>query len=297
MKFHRLLFAALLLIPMAATAQCNGDTALCNRRFDEVCFLYTHNSYNVRGEHRLPNQNLPIAGQLELGVRGLMLDVYAHGDKLMLYHGKRILGHRPLQEDLTAVQAFLATHPDAIMSIIFESYISPDQMATALTQAGLMPYLHTQAPSAPWPTLGQMIAKGGRLVIFSEKDKGNPYPWLHHIWDYATENHYSNHSRTDFSMRYNRGDSTNGLYLLNNFITHQKFGTGLPDSAVVANDPNFILQRANELTQKKQRFVNFVAVDFVDIGNAKAAVDALNHNPSNSHNQPTQQSPTDRKPK
>ncbi len=273
-----LLSAALLQLLSAPTAlaQCNGDTNLCGRRFDQVCFLYTHNSYNVRGAHKLPNQNLSVAQQLALGVRGLMLDVYAHHEKVMLYHGKRILGHRPLLEDLKAIKDFLDAHPTEVMSIIFESYISPTQMASALAQAGLLPHLHMQARGVPWPTLGEMVVSGQRLVIFSEKDQSNPYPWLHHIWDFATENHYSNHGRADFSMRYNRGDSTNGLYLMNNFITHRKFGTGLQDSAIVANDKDFILMRCAELARMQGRIPNFIAVDFVEIGAAKAAVDQVN---------------------
>jgi hypothetical protein len=257
-------------------AQCNGDTSLCDRRFDQVCFLYTHNSYNLRGRHKLPNQNLSIAQQLDLGVRGLMLDVYVHHEKVMLYHGKRVLGHRPLQEDLKAIKDFLDAHPTEVMSIIFESHISAAQMASELTRAGLLPRMHVQAHDAPWPTLGAMVASGQRLVIFSEKDQGNPFPWLHHIWDFATENHYANHSRTDFSTRYNRGDSTNTLYLMNNFITHSRFGTGLQDSAIVANDQELIRTRCTRLAREHDRIPNFIAVDFVEIGAAKAAVDWVN---------------------
>jgi hypothetical protein len=245
-------------------------------RFDQVAFLYTHNAYNVRGAHRLPNQNLSVARQLDLGVRGLMLDVHLRHGEVVLYHGKSILGHHPLQADLIAIKAFLDTHPLEVMSIIFESYIDAAQLATALRRAGLLPYLHAQTLDAPWPQLGEMYASGKRLVIFSEKDQGNPYPWLHHIWDFATENHYTNHSRADFSTQFNRGDTTNVLYLLNNFITHRKFGVGMQDSAIVANDKDFILARCQQLLEKHDRFANFVAVDFVDIGEAKAAVDALN---------------------
>lgn len=272
-----MLLPLLWMLPCGAShAQCNGDTSLCNRRFDEVCYLYTHNSYNVRGDHRLPNQNLSVTDQLALGVRGMMLDVYQHGDRVMVYHAHRLLGHRPLQEDLLAIKAFLDAHPREVFSIIFESHVAADALAQALADAGLLPYLHAQPQAAPWPTLGEMVAAGRRLVVFSEKDQGNPYPWLHHAWDYLTENHYANHALADFSTTYNRGDTTQRLYLLNHFITHRKLGYGLRDSAAVANDAGVILDRALRLQAVQGRFPNFVAVDFVESGTPKAAVDLLN---------------------
>lgn len=257
-------------------AQALPDSLLLDRRFDQVSFLYTHNSYNVRGHHRLPNQNLTVRQQLDMGVRGLMLDVYVHHDEVMVYHGNRILGHRPLQDDLTAIKEFLETHPTAVLSIIFESHVPADVLADALTHAGLLPYLDVHAGAQPWATLRQMVAAQQRLVIFSEKDHGNPFPWLHHVWDFATENRYSNHSRKDFDTRFNRGDSTQSLFLLNHFITHRKFGVGMRDSALVANQSCNVLAHALNVWSEKGHFPNFVAVDFVDVGDAKAAVDALN---------------------
>lgn len=269
-------FALLLALHSLLAAQCNGDTALCGRRFDQVCFLYTHNAYNVRGKHCKPNQNLNVDAQLNLGVRGMMLDVYWRRGRARVYHKSRLLGARPLQEDLAMIKAFLDQHPREVVGIIVESYVTPAQLDAELRQAGLHAYLHAQAPSTPWPTLGDMVAQGNRLVVFSEKDKGNPYPWLHHLWDYATENRWANHSVEDFDVEYHRGDSTNGVYLLNHFVTHRTWGYGLPRMATLANQPQAILDHALEAWRTTGHFPNFVAVDFVETGAAKQAVDRLN---------------------
>ncbi len=181
-----------------------------------------------------------------------------------------------MQADLAAIRSFLETHPNEVLSIIFESNITPEQMHSEVEKAGLLPHLHTQNAVQDWPTLQEMITAGHRLVIFSEKDRGNPYPWLHPVWDFATENRYSNHSRAEFDTRYNRGDSTNRLYLLNHFITHRKFGVGLKDSAIVANARGNVVEHALEVWCQTGHFPNFVAVDFVESGDAKSAVDALN---------------------
>lgn len=266
--------ALIILCQLQALAQgaADGDS----RRFDQVSFLYTHNSYNCRKGHSLPNQNLTVAQQLELGVRGFMLDVYWRRDRAVLFHGSPILGKHPLNDDLTAIHDFLAAHPREVLSIIFESYVTDDQLRGALDQAGLLPYLHAQPKDAAWPTLADMAAAGHQLVVFSEANRGSAYPWLHHVWDYATENRWSNHSRADFEWHYNRGDSTRQLFLLNHFITHRKLGYGLPDSARLANTQGNILHHAMTAWSLTGHFPNFIAVDFVDLGNAAAAVRELN---------------------
>ncbi|MFN8396389.1 MAG: hypothetical protein U0176_17320 [Bacteroidia bacterium] len=256
--------------------QMLGAQDLSTRRFDQVAFLSTHNSYNVRKLHRLPNQNLTVAEQLELGVRGFMLDVYWKREKAVVYHGSPMLKKRPLQEDLSAMHDFLAAHPEEVVSIIFESYLTDDQLHDALQAAGLLPYLHVQPKDSIWPTLKEMTAADHQLVVFSEGNRGSAYPWLHHVWDYSTENRWSNHARRDFDWKYNRGDSTRQLYLLNHFITHRKFGYGLKDSALVANSKGNILTHAIPAWSHTGHFPNFVALDFVDLGQGADAVAELN---------------------
>lgn len=259
-----------------AKAQSIDRATLCSRRFDQVAFLSTHNSYNVRKQHRLPNQNLSISQQLEMGVRGLMLDVYWKRDHAVLYHGSPMLKKRPLQEDLVAIRDFLAAHPQEVLSIIFESYLTDNQLHDEIEQADLLPYLHVQPKDSLWHTLNQMTAAGHQLVIFSESNRGSVYPWLHHIWDYSTENRWSNHARRNFDWKYNRGDSTRQLYLLNHFITHRKFGYGLKDSALVANSKGNILAHAIPAWSHTGHFPNFVALDFVDLGQGADAIAELN---------------------
>ncbi|HAB10683.1 MAG TPA: hypothetical protein DCE47_03210, partial [Planctomycetaceae bacterium] len=58
------------------------DTALLDRRFDEVTVLMTHNAMSNRAEGWLfPNQNHGLTRQLKDGVRGLMLDVHLVGGR------------------------------------------------------------------------------------------------------------------------------------------------------------------------------------------------------------------------
>jgi hypothetical protein len=268
-----LLFTAL---SLQMDAQCNGDRNLCNLRYDQVCFLTTHNAYNFKGDFHYPNQSFPVKQQLEDGVRAFMLDIYWRKGEVQVYHQSPLLGHAPLRGILEDMRNFLDAHPNEVLSIIFESYVASYQMRDALKQSGLLPYLHTQAMDAPWPTLGEMVKSNQRLVVFSEKPADFPFPWYHYVWDYATETDWSNHSRAEFSCAYNRGDTANRLFILNHFITHKRFGYGRPDSAQFANVGGYLYRRALECWQATHKKPNFLVVDFYEKGDAKAVKDSLN---------------------
>jgi hypothetical protein len=68
--------------PVVAISRCNGHAELCDRPLDEVTFPATHNAMSVP----LPGwyaalQERPISGQLEDGIRGLLLDTH-YADRL-----------------------------------------------------------------------------------------------------------------------------------------------------------------------------------------------------------------------
>src|SRR5687767_15168907 len=60
----------------APQAACNGAAALCERRYDQVAYVTTHNAMSSQEDGFFgPNQFFGVARQLDDGVRGLMLDV------------------------------------------------------------------------------------------------------------------------------------------------------------------------------------------------------------------------------
>jgi hypothetical protein len=63
--------------PRAAIRGCNGSESLCDKRLDEVVLPATHNSMSVplKGWFSA-EQERPIAGQLDDGIRGLLLDTH-----------------------------------------------------------------------------------------------------------------------------------------------------------------------------------------------------------------------------
>jgi hypothetical protein len=273
-----LLLGLMLLIHPAGVlfAQCNGDPALCGRRFDEVCYATTHNAFNYQGPFLFPNQTFDITRQMQDGIRGLMLDVYWHNNRPTVYHTSNFLGNQPLSDLLDDIKTFLDANPNEVMSIIFECAITAAQMNAVFDAAGLLPYVHAQPQGNPWPTLGDMITTNKRLVVFTDVNDGQAYPWYHYVWDFAVETHFTANSRSDFSCDFNRGDSTQNLFILNHFVTQQTLGYGLIDSAAAVNANPYLIDRAMNCWAATGKRPNFLTVDFYEQGDVMAAKDALN---------------------
>ena len=274
--FRKLLVIASCLLCVNAWAQCNGDPGLCEKRFDQVVYVTTHNAFNYSGPFQAPNQTYPVSQQLQDGVRAFMLDVYDQNGIPTLYHSFSFLGNEPLQDVLTDVRLFLEQHPNEVVTLIFECYISANEMDTVFTNSGLKPYLHEQLLGSPWPTLQNMIDVGKNLVVLTDVDDAGPgQGWYHYMWDHCVETHYSANSRLDFSCDYNRGDSSNALFILNHFVT-SIVGTGLFDSSAAVNSNPYLLNRSNECMSITGKLPNFLTVDFYEAGDVFATKDLLN---------------------
>ena len=260
---------------------CNGNNALCDRRFDEVVYATSHNAMSNGAEGWLaPNQTDTVPDQLDAGVRSLMLDTwYFEGDPV-LCHGGEVLpgincdvtGMKPVADGLAELTAFLDANPNEVLSIIFESYISEADTAAAFTASGLIDYVHIQSPSDPWPTLRAMIEADTRLVVFTD-DSGASLPWHLYVWDHAWETHFSASEPADFSCAPNRGSTSNSLFIFNHFLTSP---LASPALASMVNFNPFFIDRALQCQSESGDLPNFVTVDFVDIGDLMAVVNQLN---------------------
>lgn len=256
--------------------ECNGHEELCGRRFDQVVYPMTHNAMsNAAAGWILSNQNFGITRQLEDGIRGMMLDTYEEEGELLLCHVICPAGSQPLVEGLREIADFLATHPDEVVSIIFENYITHAQTASAFEETGLLDLVYAHPLGEPWPTLGALIDSDTRLVVFQEKlPEEAEFPWLMNVWDHTWETPFFAATVEDLSCTPNRGDPDNPLFLLNHFLT----GTlgGLPELADMVNYNPLFLDRARECEEEGSALPNFVAVDFYDAGDLFEVVDALN---------------------
>jgi len=252
---------------------------LLDRPYDQVSFPTTHNAMsNAEEGWILPNQRYSITRQLDDGVRALMLDIWDWEGEVILCHGcdewyGYLGGHKPLLDGLLEIGQFLDDHPEEVVTIIFESYVSRAAVEPVFLAAGLLEQAHVQVPGTPWPTLAQMIAADTRLVVFTDYD-GQAGSWYHPVWTFSWETHWSAEYAEDFSCDPNRGNPSNDLFILNHFLTR-----GATPKATLANEVNhnpFLEDRALDCWDQSGRQPNFVTVDYYDVGDVFQAVNTLN---------------------
>ena len=256
---------------------CNGDPALCERRFDEVAFPCTHNAYAASDDGFqlvTANQKYGVARQLDDGVRCMMLDVRDDAGETVLCHGNCLfgqLGHLAVLQDIAA---FLDAEPDEVLTIIYEDALPVERIVADLEASGLAARVYTHTAGAPWPTLAAMIDADTRLLITAEN--GAPPPaWFHHVWDLTWDTPYSFHGVDEFSCDLNRGVAGNDLFLVNHWLS-TPFDTPSEADAATANAYDVLYGRAAQCQRESGRLPNFLAVDFYDEGDLFAAVRALN---------------------
>ncbi len=262
--------------PATLPTTCNGLEGLCAKRYDEVVYPTTHNAFcNDADGFLLPNQQHSVARQLEDGVRALMLDTYSMDGEVLLCHGYCTLGSSRLVDTLAVIREFLRCHPAEIVTIIFESYATTAETAAAFEASGAIEYVRAQPLGSPWPTLAEMIAADERLVVFTDAG-GGELDWYHGVWDYARETPYAASQPSELACSGGRGPATAGLLIFNHFLTNV---TGSPALAGMVNYDPYLSERIATCEAELAQEVNFVTVDFYDIGDLFPAVAAQNGAP------------------
>ncbi|MFI0592386.1 hypothetical protein [Streptomyces griseus] len=292
----------------SAPRQCLGSSRLCDLRYDEAAYLTSHNAMSTTADRFIgPLQDPDITTQLNTGVRALQLDTYRWEspqdiaerldspeftpeqrrlisgaiDKvnppregLWLCHGVCRAGAIELVPALEGIGDWLRAHPTEIVTLIVQDDISPEDTEKAFRAAGLDDLLHTPAadPDAPWPTLGEMIDSGRRLVVFAEKADG-PAPWYRNFYRYGMETPFAFRNPSEMTCAPHRGGTGKQLFLLNHFITNAG-GSRLDAGRVNARD--WVLERTRACEAERGSPVTFIAVDYTTVGDALGAVNELN---------------------
>lgn len=302
----------LLLTPSVAGAAdenpCNGSDLLCNRTLDQVVLPGTHNSMSAAElDWYIPNQTYSIPHQLDRGVRAMLWDTH-YGEvapggtvkdiskdvgrtthaQTFFCHALCTLGAVDLTTELRKVAQFLAAHPREILVTVNEDDISPEDYATAVEGSGLIDYVY-RGPVDTFPTLGQMINSGQRVVMFNEREEDTlNIPWLHKAYDEAVmETPYTFPSPADGpngglddpaqleeTCRPNRGIEPSPLFLMNHWVTTN----GSPDinKAEAVNTRAALVARARACEQRRGKLPNILAVDMFGAGDELGAVRELN---------------------
>jgi len=278
-----------------------------NLRYDEVCFLATHNAHaNYNDGYWYAQQRWGITKQLNNGVRCLLLDTWpAHKNNLtqeanpktvpidqievMLWHATtgRDLKIK-FKDELTKINTFLKNNPDEIVTIILEDHTSADIIDTVFEESAIKHLILKPADWSitqhdGWPTLQWMIEHNKRLVVFSKKTRR--YAW--NTWKYAVHNMYGKTDFKEAAVERDRSKRYNGQYLMKinyfplfsgietQYTNYGTFGNGINDSKL----RQFLLYLVeNGLDDNfRYRFPNFINLNHVHMGNPIRFVNLINH--------------------
>lgn len=252
---------------------CNGHAELCDRPFNQVAFAGSHNSMsNADDGWLLPNQIHDMATQLDEGVRVFLIDTHDYQGQSWLCHEYCELGKIPLVDALRIFTNFLDTHPHEVLAFVIENGISNEETEAAFNESGLVRYVYVHPPGKPWPTLRKMIADDTRLLVMAET--GHPPPaWYQYAYDLQWDTPYDFASVADFSCALNRGKRENDLFQINHWLS-TPFSE--PANGELVNQFDVLWARVAQCRQEAGRIPNFIAVDYVDIGDLFAVVDRLN---------------------
>jgi hypothetical protein len=189
------------------------------------------------------------------------------------------LGSTPLADGLKEIRDFLVTHPDEVVVVINQDYVTPKDFVGAIGDAGLAPYTFAGSMDT---TLGTMIDAGTRLVVLAENHAGAA-PWYQLAYAKLTQ-------ETPFSFASpaalispatlpatcarNRGPDDAPLFLMNHWVTTDP--APRPSNAAEVNAYGPLLARAHECERLRHHVPNLIAVDFYRRGDVFRVADTLN---------------------
>ncbi|MCI4085001.1 PI-PLC domain-containing protein [Streptomyces sp. MMS21 TC-5] len=171
-----------------------------DRRLDEVSFLTTHNAFTNYEDSRWSsvNQSESVRAQLDGGVRGLSLDTHwyerstwlcvisfgsdcypsdvylCHGDCKTFAGATYALPRQSFHGTMQTVVDFLAAHPQEVVTVFLEDYVSADQLSRSLGRVrGLSDMVFRPdewgVRQNGWPKVADLVTSGKRLLIFSDR--------------------------------------------------------------------------------------------------------------------------------
>lgn len=168
---------------LATATTCNGHKEYCNRSYSNITFVGSHDSPFV-GPLPQQNQNIDITAQLNMGIRYLQAQTHhsvLDKNTLELCHTSCFLEDAgTLKSFLQTVKKWLDANPNEVVTLLLTNgdSVAISEFGDTFSSSGIESYAYTPSASpltlSDWPTLGEMISSGKRLVVFLGLFTSNP---------------------------------------------------------------------------------------------------------------------------
>ncbi|KAL2017624.1 hypothetical protein VTK56DRAFT_1892 [Thermocarpiscus australiensis] len=278
------------------TRPCNGYPELCARKYSNITQVGCHDSPFVRPGSVSANQQFPVTDQLNDGVRFLQAQIQwpTNGSVPHFCHTScDLLDAGPIADWLRTVKDWVAAHPYDVVTILLGNgnFSTPDLYVPHIEASGILEYVYTPSvvPMAldDWPTLGQMILSGHRVVMFLDyMANQTAYPWLLDEFSQMWETPFNPTDRS-FPCTVERppglsaDDAKKRLYLMNHNLNVQVslLGQNILVPAVsqlnetnAADGPGSLGLAANNCRSDWGRPPNVLNVDYYNYGSFPGSV-------------------------
>jgi len=201
---------------------------------------------------------------------------------MYLCHSFCELGATRLDSVLADLRTFLVANPGAVVVVINQDYVTPEDFVGAVRDADLEKLAYKGPVDGKWPTLREMADKNERVVFLAENHAGAA-SWYHLAYDSITEETpytfkkvplLTNPDNLEKSCEPNRGPDEAPLFLINHWISTDPIPR--PSDASKVNAYDALLARAKECRRLRNHLPNLVAVNFYRRGDLFRVVDKLN---------------------
>ena len=227
-----------------------------------------------RGLNRVGKNLTPEAQRALRGVGGgLGVGTFKGKRDVWLCHSVCELGATNMVAALTDIRRFLERNPGEVVILFDEDYVTERDLAKVYRRAGLMPYLAVLDRDEPLPTLRQLIRGGKRVIVFTEREPSGEYEWNHEGFSFIQDTPLGATKASAFSCALNRGDASNPLLAVNNWI--DRFPPPLSANREVLK-PSFVQRRLRRCERERGLRPTLVASDFYDQGGLVEAAHRLN---------------------
>ncbi|KAA8643523.1 hypothetical protein EYZ11_004277 [Aspergillus tanneri] len=279
----------------AEASSCNGQPVFCDRKYSSVTQLGAHDSPFV-GPLPQQNQNLNVTEQLDLGIRYLQGQTHKveNDDAIRLCHTSCVLEDAgTLESFLITVKSWLDDHPDEVVTLLLTNgdNLPVSRFDETFAEADIKEYVFVPEPSSEvlsmdsWPTFGQLISKGTRLVVFLDYGADvSKVPYILDEFAYYFETPFDVTDRSFSNCSVDRppGAKPDGrMYIVNHFLDVDILGVLIPDrirapKTNAVSGEGSIGAQADLCQSEHSRLPNVVLLDFVDQGKVMEAQDKLN---------------------
>src|SRR5215211_5691967 len=198
----------------------------------------------------------------------------AEGERdVWLCHTVCELGATRMVDSLEEMRKFLDENRGEVVILFIEPYVSPADIAKVFERSGLDRYVVTLARDEPLPTLGQLVRRNRRVVVFTEKDADGTVPWYLDGFSFVQDTPLGATKVSQLRCARERGSADSPIGMINHWadVFPPRRSANVPFQR-----EKVIVDRAHRCARKLGVTVNLIAVDHYDVGDLMPAVDALN---------------------